>query len=146
MNTHQHFTEQKARDPNSFQLNQLARPAAELDFESGGNCQPDGKEVRLCKTSFMEADNFVLWWLSSKRSGNFYLFFSMVPFSCPTLVTWTLNCFWKLIIQTWGRSWYLWSKVFVGWCHEKNEYGSETLGLCKSRPAFLLLVDGSNLF
>lgn len=30
------------------------RPSAELDFESGGSA-PDGSQVRLCKTSFMEA-------------------------------------------------------------------------------------------
>jgi len=29
------------------------RPSAELDFESGGSA-PDGSQVRLCKTSFME--------------------------------------------------------------------------------------------
>ena len=31
------------------------RPSAELDFESGGASKPDGCEVQLCKTSFMEA-------------------------------------------------------------------------------------------
>lgn len=30
------------------------RPSAELDFESGGASKPDGCEVQLCKTSFME--------------------------------------------------------------------------------------------
>lgn len=31
------------------------RPSSELDFESGGSAKPEGCEVRLCKTSFMEA-------------------------------------------------------------------------------------------
>ena len=37
-----------------------ARPSSELDFESGGSAKPEGCEVRLCKTSFMEAPHCLL--------------------------------------------------------------------------------------